>query len=96
MMQAYDPARLLAFEQILARPRPSDLPPGGQAHRFDGDPDRRTTRLPAMMMAWLQHRHIEVDAEEPLTARARACRRPRRPVRLPNPGLKLLRPTGTV
>jgi len=95
MMQTYDPARLHVFEQILARPRPLDLPPGGQAHRFDGDPDRRMTRLPGLLMAWLQHRHLEVDAEEPLTARARTSRRPRRAVRLPNRGLTLLRPSRT-
>jgi hypothetical protein len=94
-MHAFDPARLQVFEEILARPLPQHLGRGGQVRRFDGDPDRRTTRLPGLMMAWLQHRHLEVDAEEPLTARARTYRRPRRPVRLPNPGLKLLRPTGT-
>ncbi len=94
-MQSFDPARLLAFEKILGRPLPLNLPSGGQVHRFDGDPDRRTTRLPGILMAWLQHRHLEIDAEEPLTARARTCRRPRRAVRPPNPGLRLLRPTGT-
>jgi hypothetical protein len=95
MLQTFDPARLHAFEKMLAGQRPLNLPPGGQVHRFDGDPDRRTTRLPRIMMAWLQHRHLEIDAEEPLTARARAYRRPRRAVRLTNPSLKLLRPTGT-
>lgn len=35
-----------------------------------------------------------IDAEEPLTARARTYRRPRRAARLTNPSLKLLRPTG--
>jgi len=89
MMHVFDPARLLVFEQIMTRPLPFDLPRGGQAHRCDGDPDRRTTRLPGLIMAWLQHRHLDVDAEEPLTAQARTSRRPRRAVRLPNPGLKL-------
>jgi hypothetical protein len=95
MIQTFDPGRLEAFEQILARPLPANLPPGGQIHRWDGDPDRRTTRLPGILMGWLQRRHLEVDAEEPLTGRARTFRRPRRAVRPSNPGLHLLRPTGT-
>jgi hypothetical protein len=94
MIQTFDPRRLEAFEQILARPRPKDLPPGGHRYRWPGEPDRRTTRLPAILMGWLQRRHLDVDAEEPLTGRARTCRRPRRPVRRLNPGLRLL-PTGT-
>jgi hypothetical protein len=95
MLQVFDPARLIVFEQILAQPLPLNLAPGGHIRRFDGEPDRRSTRLPGMIMAWLQHRHLEIDAEEPLTARARTSRRPRPGVRLPNPGLNLLRPTGT-
>jgi hypothetical protein len=91
----FDPARLHAFEQILTRPLPRNLPRGGQIHRWDGDPDRRTTRLPAIIMAWLQRRHLEIDAEEPLTTKARTYRRSRRPVQVANPGLRLLRPTGT-
>jgi hypothetical protein len=95
MMQMYDPGRLLAFEQILARPLPLHLPPGGQARRFDGERDRRSTRLPGMIMAWLQYRHLETDAEEPLTARVRTCRRPRSAARLRNPRLTLLRRTAS-
>lgn len=95
MTQTFDPERLEAFEQILARPLPLNLPPGGQILCWDGDPDRRTTRLPGILMGWLQRRHLETDAEEPLTARARTFRRPRRAVRPPNPGLHLLHPTGT-
>jgi hypothetical protein len=95
MMQTFDPARLSVFEQILARPLPRNLALGGQIHRWDGDPDRRTTRLPGILMGWLQRRHLETDADEPLTAMARTYRRPRRPVRAVNPGLHLLQPTGT-
>ena len=95
MMQTFDPARLETFEQILARPLPQGLPPGGQVHRWDGDPDRRTTRLPAIIMSWLQRRHLEIDADEPLTSRARTFRRPRRAVRPMNSPLHVLRPTGT-
>jgi hypothetical protein len=47
-----------------------------------------------MIMAWLQYRHLEVDAEEPLDSRVRTCVRPRR-LRRVNPGLHVLEPTGT-
>ena len=94
MSQTFDPRRVDAFARLLASPQPADLPRGGQVHRWDGEPDRRTTRLPAMIMAWLQHRHFEVDAEEPLNSRVRIYIRPRhlRPV---NPGLHVLKRTGT-
>ena len=95
MMRTFDPERLRVFERILARPLPRHLPRGGQIHRWDGDPDRRTTRLPGIIMGWLQRRHLETDADEPLTAVARTHRRSRRPVRGANPGLRVLRPTGT-
>lgn len=94
MIQTFDPRRLEAFEQMLARPRPRDLPRGGHVYRWAGDPDRRATRLPGILMGWLQRRYLEVDAEEPLTGRARTYRRPRRAVRPLSPGLRLL-PTGT-
>ena len=94
-MQAFDLQRLDAYEQLLARPQPHGLPRGSHVYRWGGDPNRRTTRLPAIIMAWLQRRHLEIDADEPLTARARTFRRARRTVRLPNPGLRILRPTGT-
>ena len=95
MIQTFDPQRLDAYERLLAQPLPRGLARGGHVYRCSGDPDRRTTRLPALMMAWLQRRHLETDADEPLTARARTFRRARRPVRRPNPGLQVLRPTGT-
>jgi hypothetical protein len=94
MFQTFDPGRVDAFAKLLASPQPADLPRGGQVHRWDGDPDRRTTRLPAMMMRWLQHRHLEVDAEEPLDSRVHTYVRPGR-VRRVNPGLHVLAPTGT-
>ena len=78
MFQTLDPRRVDAFAKLLASPHPADLPPGGQVHRYDGDPDRRVTRLPAIIMGWLQHRHLELDAEEPLDSRVRICVRPRR------------------
>ena len=89
MMQAIDPVRLDAFVQMLAQPDPSDLPRRAHVCRCEGDPDRRATRLPGILMAWLQRRHLEVDFEQPLAPAIHM------PVRLVRPGLRLLRPTGT-
>jgi hypothetical protein len=43
-------------------------------------------------MGWLQRRYLEIDVEEPVAAATRTSRRYGRPL---NPGLTLLRPTGT-
>jgi hypothetical protein len=43
-------------------------------------------------MGWLQRRHLEVDIEEPIVSATRTPQRRGRPV---NPGLHVLRPTGT-
>ena len=91
-MQTYDPVSLGAFVTLLDRPDPVDLPRRAHVHRYDGDPDRRLTRLPPIMMAWIQHRHLEIDVEEPLVAARRLWNRQTRPR---NPGLRVLRPTGT-
>jgi hypothetical protein len=94
MFQSFESRRVDAFARLLAKPQPADLPRGGQVHRYDGDPDRRVTRLPAIIMGWLQHRHLELDAEEPLDSRVRVYVRLRR-LRPVNPGLRVLKPTGT-
>jgi len=92
MMQAFDPVRFDAFAQLLARPDPTDLPRRAHVYVCQGDPNRRETRLPGILMGWLQRRHLEVDVEEPLAAAQRTLKRRERPV---NPGLRVLRPTGT-
>jgi hypothetical protein len=94
MVQTFDPGRLDAFARLLSSPQPADLPRGGQVHRCDGDPDRRVTRLPAIIMGWLQHRYLEIDAEEPLDSRVHTYVRSRR-LRPVNPGLQVLERTGT-
>ena len=91
MKQAFDPEYLDAFARLLARPDPKDLPRRAHVYRCEGDPDRRATRLPGILMGWLQRRHLDVDVEEPL----RAARTWNRRGRLTNPGLRVLRPTGT-
>jgi hypothetical protein len=92
LMHTFDPVRFEAFASLLDRPDPTGLPRRAHVLRLEGDPDRRVTRFPAIMMGWLQRRHLEVDLDEPVIAaiRAPACR-----MRGPNPGLRLLRPTGT-
>jgi hypothetical protein len=60
--------------------------------RCDGDPHRRTTRYPQILMSWLQQRHLETDREEPLARAIRSCKPGGRRVRA---DLRLLRPTGT-
>ena len=92
MMQAFDPVCFEAFAQLLARPDPTDLPRRAHVYVCEGEPNRRETRLPGISMGWLQRRHLEVDVEEPLGPPQRSWKRPGRPV---NPGLRVLRPTGT-
>ncbi len=92
MLQAIDPVRFDAFVQMLAEPDPGDLPRRRHVVRCEGDPNRRATRLPKILMAWLQRRYLETDVEEPLTSAMRTLKRQGRPV---NSGIRLLRPTGT-
>ena len=91
-MKAFDPVSFEAFEQLLARADPADLPPRTHVYWCEGDPDRRATRLPGILMGWLQRRHLEIDREQPV---ASATRTPKRRLRLANPRLRVLRPTGT-
>jgi hypothetical protein len=95
MLETFDPRRVDAFARLLASPQPADLPRGGQVHRCDGDPNRRTTRLPGIIMGWLQYRHLEIDGEEPLDPRVRTYARRPRHLRPVNRALHVLRPTGT-
>jgi hypothetical protein len=92
MIQAFDSESLDAFARLLARPDPRDLPRRAHVYRYEGEPNRRATRLPGILMGWLQRRYLEIDIEEPVAAATRTSRRYGRPV---NPGLTLLRPTGT-
>ena len=97
-MNTFDPVCFDAFAQLLAQPDPTDLPRRAHVYRCEGDPDRRVTRLPGILMAWLQRRHLAIDIEEPFVSATRTatCRSPWiRQERRVNPGLRVLRPTGT-
>ena len=87
-VQTFDPVALEAYVQLLARPDPGDLPHRGHVCRCKGDPDRRSTRLPRIVMAWFQRRHLATDIAEPLASATRLRRE--RPA---NPGLHVLRLT---
>ena len=93
MIHACDPECFEAFERLLAQPDPPEMPRRTHIHSCDGEPERRATRLPALLMAWLQRRHLAVDIEEPLSP----ARRARKPFRAHSgyADLRLLRPTGS-
>jgi hypothetical protein len=95
MMQAFDPVTFNAFARLLTRSDPADLPRRAHVYNCDGDPNRRVTRLPGILMAWLQHRHLEHDIEEPLAPATRLWNRRSGTSRSARPLLRLLRPTGT-
>jgi hypothetical protein len=91
-MDVHDSVTYDAFVRLMARPDPKDLPRRAHISRFDGDPDRRATRFPAILMSWLQRHYLEVDVEEPLASPIRALRLVGRPA---NPGLRVRRSTAT-
>ena len=92
MMRTFDPAAYAAFTRLMSRPDPADLPRRAHIYRYEGDPNRRTTRFPGILMGWLQRRHLAIDVEEPLAAATRDSNARGRRMR---PDLRLLRPTGT-
>ena len=102
MMRTFNPVRFEAMAELLARPDPDDLPRRSHVYRYTGDPHRRTTRFPKILMGWLQRHYLEVDVEElPAPAsRATPWRSNRydgheRRVHPAAAGLRVLRPTGT-
>jgi tryptophanase len=64
-MIQFDPTCFDALSRLLARPDPGDLPRRAHVLRCAGDPDRRATRLPSILMGWLQQRWVdELDGED--------------------------------
>ena len=68
MIQTFDPVCFDALARLLAQPDPRDLPQRAHVYRYEGDPDRRATRLPGILMGWLQRRHLESDIQEALAS----------------------------
>ena len=91
-MRTFDPSAFDAFARLMARPDPADLPRRAHVYRYDGDPNRRATRFPGILMGWLQRRHLAIDVEEPPAAATRDSNARGRRKRS---DLRLLRPTGT-
>jgi hypothetical protein len=79
MLHAFDPVCFNAFERLLARPDPEDLPRRAHVYRYPGDPERRLTRLPPILMGWLQRRHLERDVHESMPGATRTGTRVCRP-----------------
>jgi len=92
MMQTFDPVCLDAFVTLLGKPDPQDLPRRAHVLRYEGEPNRRATRLQPILMGWLQRHFLEVDVEEAPASARRTWKRRGRSV---HPGLRVLRPTGT-
>ena len=59
-----------AYTRLLAQPDPKDLPRRGHVVRYEGDPDRRDTRLPGLVSVWRQRRNLELEVKEPLAGAA--------------------------
>jgi hypothetical protein len=90
MRQTFDPVCFEAFERLLAQPDPRDLPRRASRCRYEGDPNRRSTRLPGIITAWLQRRYLDIDLPEPMVPAKRMANRYARRV---NNRLHLLRAT---
>jgi hypothetical protein len=90
MTRTFDPVCFEAFQQLLAQPDADDLPRRVNLCRYEGDPNRRSTRLPVIITAWLQRRYLDLDVPEPMASAKRMPTPCSRPV---NRGLRLLRAT---
>jgi hypothetical protein len=62
--QRFNPERYNAFAQLLSRPDPAGMPRRANVNRWPGEPNRRGTRLPGILMAWMQRRHLALDVDE--------------------------------
>jgi hypothetical protein len=92
MMQTFHSPSFEAITRLMAQPDPADLPRRAHVCRYEGDPHRRETRLPGIVTAWLQRRHLALEVDEPLKPAKRAVKSRARPL---HSGLRLLQRTGT-
>ena len=89
----YDPVVYDAFVQPAVRdPIPATCPDAPMCLGATAIPIDVRRASPRILMCWLQRRYLESDVEEPLASPTRALRSVARPA---NPGLRVLRPTGT-
>jgi len=65
-MQTFASTSFDAYTRLLAQPDPTDLPRRAHVCRYEGDRNRRDTRLPGIVTAWLQRRNLMLDVEEPV------------------------------
>ena len=63
MIQTFDRTCLDQLERLLATPDPPEMPRRAHARPYGGDPARRATRLPIILMGWLQRRFLDLDLE---------------------------------
>jgi hypothetical protein len=92
----FQPGAFRGLSDCWEQPDPTDLPRRSHVYRCLGDPNRRTTRFPEILMGWLQRRYLDIDVEEPLASRrGRAARRSNAGSRTSRtttkPGLRVLR-----
>jgi hypothetical protein len=66
LMQTFPSTSFDAYTRLLAQPDPTDLPRRAHVYRYEGDPNRRDTRLPGIVTARRQRRNLELDVEEPV------------------------------
>lgn len=63
MLQPFNVATFNAYERLLALPDPPDLPRRAHVRLCDGEPHRRATRYPRILIGWLQHHYMDVDGD---------------------------------
>jgi hypothetical protein len=68
VLQSFNQERYNAFSRLLSRPDPKGMPRRASVTRWAGESDRRSTRLPGILMAWMQRRHLALDVHECGTA----------------------------
>jgi hypothetical protein len=68
VLQRFNQERYNAYARLLSRPDPKGMPRRANVSRWAGESDRRGTRLPGILMAWMQRRHLALDVNESETA----------------------------
>ena len=68
VLQSFNQERYNAYARLLSRPDPKGMPRRANVSRWAGESDRRGTRLPGILMAWMQRRHLALDVNESETA----------------------------